>query len=104
MKLYAKVTSERASKGQGGEWLDVEIVDTNRDRIMLIQIYENPNVYDNVTTYIVQKEYGDRYKNGIYTPKQKGEKQKGERYCENCAMQVAGDKHHNCIVCGSRTT
>lgn len=26
MKLYATVTSERATKGQGGEWLDIEIM------------------------------------------------------------------------------
>lgn len=32
-----------------------------------------------------------------------GEKPKGERYCERCAMQVPSDKYHNCIVCGQRT-
>lgn len=32
MKLYATVTSERASKGQGGEWLDIDIFTTGPDK------------------------------------------------------------------------
>ena len=31
MKFYATVRSERASKGQGGEYLDIEIFATGRD-------------------------------------------------------------------------
>lgn len=30
MKLYTTVTSERATKGQGGEWLDLEIMGHNK--------------------------------------------------------------------------
>lgn len=39
MKLYATVTSERASKGQGGEWLEIEVQNDKRKRIALLSIY-----------------------------------------------------------------
>jgi hypothetical protein len=39
MKLYATTTSERASKGQGGnEYLDIEIQDQNRNTILELKI------------------------------------------------------------------
>lgn len=39
MKLYATVTSERASKGQGGnEYLDIEIKDDNKEIIGKIHV------------------------------------------------------------------
>ena len=31
MKLYATTISERASKGQGGKWLDIELETSKRD-------------------------------------------------------------------------
>lgn len=33
MKLYATTTSERASKGQGGEWLEIKISNENSEQI-----------------------------------------------------------------------
>ena len=36
MKLYATTTSERASKGQGGEWLDIEIM--GHDKIVIARV------------------------------------------------------------------
>lgn len=38
MKLYATTTSERASKGQGGEWLAIEVKDADRNVIAVLRI------------------------------------------------------------------
>lgn len=38
MKLYATITSERASKGQGGKELDIEILNEKREVIASIKI------------------------------------------------------------------
>ncbi len=38
MKLYATVTSERATKGQGGEWLDIKVTDTNKEFLLRIKL------------------------------------------------------------------
>ena len=39
MKLYAKTTSNRASKGQGGDWLKIEITDEKNKRLGIIDIF-----------------------------------------------------------------
>lgn len=38
MKLYATTTSERASKGQGGKWLDIEVKDSNKRLIAVMKV------------------------------------------------------------------
>lgn len=38
MLLYATTTSERASKGQGGEWLDIVITDENKKPLWTIKV------------------------------------------------------------------
>lgn len=38
MKLYATVTSERASKGQGGEWLDIEVLNEHQRIVARIEV------------------------------------------------------------------
>lgn len=38
MKLYATTTSERASKGQGGEWLDINITDENQEVLAMFKV------------------------------------------------------------------
>jgi len=80
MKLYATTTSERASKGQGGnKRLDTIITDANRNEIVkiLIQINEDDTIalqyWDNTTSR------GNKHcftSNPIMTSK--GNKQKGE--------------------------
>jgi len=40
MKLYATTTSERASKGQGGNYLDIEIMGANKVVIARIKVSE----------------------------------------------------------------
>jgi hypothetical protein len=71
MKLYATVTSERASKGQGGKYLDIVIKDAYKDVIGNIKVrVRNHEVGD---LYCVDMDFA----NHVYI-KQKGKKQKGE--------------------------
>lgn len=41
MKLYATTTSERASKGQGGEWLDINIYNEKKEIIAKFEVRES---------------------------------------------------------------
>jgi len=44
MKLYATTTSERASKGQGGnEYLKIEITDADKNLLGIIQLSPKPD-------------------------------------------------------------
>ena len=70
MKLYATTTSERATKGQGGQWLDIEITAEKQD-LAIISVREESNNY--LISIIANPE---RKKQEIWIPK--GEKQKGE--------------------------
>lgn len=45
MKLYATTTSERASKGQGGEYLNIEVKGENKENILELHIEEINNEY-----------------------------------------------------------
>lgn len=38
MKLYATITSERATKGQGGKYLDIVVKDDNKQIAMIINV------------------------------------------------------------------
>lgn len=38
MKLYATVTSERATKGQGGKYLNIEVRDDNRQVVAFLYV------------------------------------------------------------------
>ncbi len=84
MKLYATVTSERASKGQGGnEYLDIVIhAGSERRIISTIQVRK---ITGNVTIYTVYA--GDEKIGELIDTK--GEKQKGEHLCviEGCELQ-----------------
>lgn len=39
MKLYATITSERAMKGQGGKWLEIEIMGENKKPLGVIKVF-----------------------------------------------------------------
>jgi len=71
MKLYATVTSERASKGQGGnKWLDIDVFTGSSDKSehqIRISVREDAITID-----------GHAMKGRIETILLKGEKQKGE--------------------------
>jgi hypothetical protein len=83
MKLYATVTSERASKGQGGKWLDIEVQGEHKQPIarMIIKsggfepsleiIYSKNEFETPIITRVLE-----RVK---YEPK--GKKQKDEHEC-----------------------
>ena len=102
MKLYATTTSERASKGQGGnDFIEINIYDEEQDIIAIIGLKPKRFIND---LHIVQIEY-----NGHFTKvnehdmaeilsdfwgvrdKSKGEKKKGED-CD-CAYH---DKNGSC--------
>lgn len=88
MRLYATVTSERASKGQGGnESLDIEI--THEEEGLVWKI-EGRIVGDEITYTLYNVLYG-----GTYETKLKGEKQKGEHDCI-CDEDHGSDDDHNC--------
>lgn len=98
MKLYATATSERASKGQGGnDYMTIEIVDGARQPILSLYMFVN----DNNTADIKLREWATAKTHYLNTVKlgaeTKGEKQKGEKrdYC------TAGHKEftENCPAC-----
>ncbi len=86
MKLYATTTSERASKGQGGEYLDIEIKDENKHTFAIIKVHG-----DVVTIWHSGERVFNVYK--VTSMKvQKGKSQKGE-LCAKCLDK--GIKNYN---------
>lgn len=85
MKLYATVTSERASKGQGGnEYIEIDLL--GEDKIILAKLILKKHTHDE-GRYLITEDIFFRshrlevavYKNIDEIPlKEKGEKQKGE--------------------------
>jgi len=86
MKLYATTTSERASKGQGGNYLDIEI--TGENKIPLWNIKVNLSEWYELKVYnLVNKKKA--YKTDLIYPHEiKGEKKKDEHdidcTCKDC--------------------
>ena len=100
MKLYATTTSERASKGQGGEYLDIEIKNEYKEIVATIKIreVEGARGYDIRRTIII-------WANGLTQvhsykadksemQELKGEKQKAEK-CKICDDDFINP--HRCI-------
>ena len=99
MKLYATTTSERASKGQGGnDFLITQIKDKNQDELLTVHITcakshlrgEHYNIY----VYNPQGEYiAINHNEGFGELEQKGKKQKGElcQVCKNEGKPCACD-------------
>ena len=85
MKLYATVTSERASKGQGGQWLDILI--QNEKKRTIGKIFLKP-ISDSWDGYYLYAEF-HKGLNRIKTYQEfcrlepKGNNQKGEK-CFSC--------------------
>ena len=46
MKLYATITSERATKGQGGKWLNISIDGHNKKTLWKIQVRDYDAFYE----------------------------------------------------------
>jgi hypothetical protein len=99
MKLYATTTSERASKGQGGnQYLNIMLTAGNKARALVGQldmsIENDGTVYvdftdmDDITTRLVSARHLD---NPEAIAKAKGEKQKGEcKHIPKCEEQEEG--------------
>lgn len=88
MKLYATVTSERASKGQGGGYLDILIQDENKNPMATIQVKCLENNYQFHLEMLAKgyEKTGAGYFHSLIG-KQKGEKKKGEVcYCEESGL------------------
>jgi len=87
MKLYATVSSERATKGQGGnEYLD-SVVSINKHEVLKIQI----DKHENGTHYALQVlERGYIvFEENYPIEETKGKKQKGD--CDDCMSQTCLD-------------
>lgn len=85
MKLYATTTSERASKGQGGNWLDISIYDEEKNKLVDIHV----DTFRGITIYESDKNY---FNIGVER-KAKGKRQKGENWdCKICK------RHHDPLI------
>lgn len=77
MKLYATVTSERASKGQGGnEYIDIDLM--GAEGVILGKFVFMVDANDSKKYILVED---NNYHNERLEVKTKGEKQKGEGVC-----------------------
>lgn len=91
MKLYATITSERATKGQGGnEFLEVKIKDEGSYPLYIMRIYPKTGIkplklllWKDKSVKLEEVETLENEK------KLKGEKQKGEK-CKLCNNDVYG--------------
>ena len=89
MKLYATITSERASKGQGGKWLEIEILDENKRILGIIKVFppDKNNPYGLIShNWLVDTREGWQVRgDGILEAKDtevrddRGKQQKGEK-------------------------
>jgi hypothetical protein len=77
MKLYATVTSERATKGQGGRTLDIKIQGENKEYLARILIGENQDGNIELSLYRNGAIPTDTDIFPLY-PNTKGKSQKGE--------------------------
>jgi uncharacterized ferredoxin-like protein len=90
MKLYATITSERASKGQGGnEYIEIELLvgTKNKQKKAGIVLME-PSYYGFEVRYIPPA--GISKSDSILLSEIKGERQKGEQ-CEACRAGYCED-------------
>ena len=117
MKLYATVTSERASKGQGGKELMIEIMGENKVVIALIKVSSSyPYEYDMDVFPVVYpypdkrcqssclkldvKGHGYKLTRKISAEETKGKQKKGEReYCFQCSPDGKYTIDGVCEVC-----
>jgi cell fate regulator YaaT (PSP1 superfamily) len=79
MKLYATTTSQRATSGQGGDYLDIRITDEDKEILATLKVYtaEAYNAdYMLIYTARGQKSFRQLADRIGKTTKTKGEKQK----------------------------
>ena len=94
MKLYATTISERASKGQGGKWLDIEIRNEQK-RLLAIITIRSKEPQSAVIGIVNAPDVK------VDTMIEKGKSQKGEKlYCTKCGY-VEAQTTKNCKECGA---
>ena len=82
MKLYATVTSERASKGQGGKEIEISIFDENQEKVaQLLAYYPQASDYPMLVLTMATKEIAQDLLTSskiVLQSHTKGKQQKGE--------------------------
>lgn len=105
MKLYAKTTSERASKGQGGQWLKIEVLNEYKKLLGIINIFppDKNNRYGLISyNWLVGMSQGWQVRSkGIMEAKDTeviDRRDKGEWSCFQCNFQGTEKQveDHNC--------
>ena len=86
MKLYATVTSERATKGQGGKYLAINILDGKQNLLWFIDVEER----NGEICLDVSDGEDERHVEYVFQDK-KGKRQKGE--CQDCRNTGWCDAH-----------
>lgn len=107
MKLYATTTSERASKGQGGnDYIETVYNAVSKDtpsfRVRLINDEQMGLIYFSVEEYFFGQ-WREKYRTELYINiPPKGEKQKGEvcLTCNSTGWVGMGEKCLNCNPMG----
>ena len=97
MKLYATITSERATKGQGGKWLKIEILDENKKHLGIINVFpqdkDNPYGLISYKWFVGTSEGWQVRSEGILEAKdtevqdKRGEQQRSEN-CPFCGTHL----------------
>lgn len=83
MLLYATVSSERASKGQGGKKLDIQVVNEARQLIMTVSV--DADINGKARVGIMYNDLNSHKPLVATLEHTKGEKKKDEyRYCGAC--------------------
>lgn len=85
MKLYATVTSERATKGQGGnKELEIKLYGDNQTHIATVYLFPDMEHKNEYMLHV--RDTDDSLMFGHLLPT-KGEKQKGDR-CPDCGSAI----------------
>lgn len=97
MKLYATVTSERASKGQGGnDFLEIELTGEGGQFIASVHLF--PHATGDMSKHLLHvrdKSQGLLF--GAVIDKEKGKRQKGDSICD-CSDMPVNHTHINGTV------
>ena len=94
MKLFATTTTERATKGQGGnKRLDIEVVyGSKQQQLKACSVYIQANSDDTFTMTIIDNNNSTLLHTILPTKSLKGEKKKGEYYrltsCIHCKQRI----------------
>ena len=100
MKLYATVTSERATKGQGGNWLEIEILGENKKLLGIIKVFpqDKNNPYGLISyNWLVGTSEGYQVRSeGIMEAKDTEVEDKRGELCEDCGATMVNGHCPEC--------